>query len=260
MRLRRVRIVIPGILLGCFVQPAAASDRLAPEPARTAAIAASALGLILGAELTPGTLMPAQCRWCDPPAFDRSVRDALRWSDTSRANLLSHVAVSSVGLGLATADFAARGDLDRGAEDLLVAVEAIAIAGVATEVVKFAAARRRPYAWAAGVRREANDDTSFPSGHAAAAFAAAGAFGTIAHLRGDSAAPVYAVGFAAATGVAYLRMAADRHWLSDVATGAALGTAIGVAAPLLLHRRSASSRSSVAFSAGPGVATLAISF
>jgi membrane-associated phospholipid phosphatase len=256
--LPRVRIVTLTLLLGCFAQPANAADELAPEPARTAAVAASALGLVLGAELTAGTFLPAQCRWCGPPAFDRSVRDALRWSDTSRANLLSHVTVTALGLGLATADFAARGDLNRGAEDLLVAVEAIAVAGVATEVVKFAAARRRPYAWAAGVRRDANDDSSFPSGHAAAAFAAAGAFGTIAHLRGDSAAPVYAAGFAAATGVAYLRVAADRHWLSDVATGAALGTAIGVAMPLLLHRRSASSRSSVAFSAGPGVATLTI--
>jgi membrane-associated phospholipid phosphatase len=55
-------------------------------------------------------------------------------------------------------------------------------------------------------------------------------------------------------------MAADRHWLSDVAAGAVLGTAVGIAAPLLLHRASGSSPPSFALSAGPGVATLTVAF
>jgi membrane-associated phospholipid phosphatase len=35
----------------------------------------------------------------------------------------------------------------------------------------------------------------------------------------------------------YLRIAADKHYLSDVLTGALLGSAMGVAIPLLLHPR-----------------------
>src|SRR5690349_11094924 len=67
MRLRSVRIVIVTTLLGCFARRAGGADELAPEPARTAAVASLALGLILGAELTPGTLVPAQSTWCEPP-------------------------------------------------------------------------------------------------------------------------------------------------------------------------------------------------
>jgi membrane-associated phospholipid phosphatase len=259
MRIPAARRVIVVTLLACFAR-AAIADELAPEIPRTAAVALSGLGFVLAAEATPGTFMPAQCRWCEPPGFDRSVRDALRWSNPGSASTLSHVELAAVTVGLASADLAARRDLRRGAEDLLVATEAIALAEVGIEVLKLTTARRRPAAWAAGVRRDAGDDASFASGHAAAAFAAAGAFGTIAHLRGGSAVPVYAAGFAAAAGVGYLRVAGDRHWLSDVAAGAALGTAVGVAAPLLLHRRSGSSASPVSISAGPGVATLTIAF
>ncbi|HSO33467.1 MAG TPA: phosphatase PAP2 family protein, partial [Labilithrix sp.] len=40
---------------------------------------------------------------------------------------------------------------------------------------------------------------------------------------------------AVATG--YLRIAGDKHYLSDVLTGAILGAAVGVALPLLFHGR-----------------------
>jgi membrane-associated phospholipid phosphatase len=33
-----------------------------------------------------------------------------------------------------------------------------------------------------------------------------------------------------------MRVAADRHWLSDVAVGALVGSGIGVAIPMLAHR------------------------
>jgi membrane-associated phospholipid phosphatase len=56
-------------------------------------------------------------------------------------------------------------------------------------------------------------------------------------LRGDEAAPwVWAIGLTLATGVGYLRVGADAHWLTDVLAGAAVGTAIGVAVPLFEKR------------------------
>jgi membrane-associated phospholipid phosphatase len=62
-------------------------------------------------------------------------------------------------------------------------------------------------------------------------------------LRGDSGWPwIHAGGAAAAAAVAYFRIAADKHWLTDVAVGAAIGSAIGVALPLLLHRGSGGAR------------------
>lgn len=76
------------------------------------------------------------------------------------------------------------------------------------------------------------------SGHASGTFAGAAAFGTVAMLRGYPGWPwLSAAGFTSATAISYLRMAADRHWLTDVVAGAALGTGIGIAVPLLLHRK-----------------------
>src|ERR1041385_7661728 len=38
-------------------------------------------------------LAPAQCRWCDAPGFDTSVRNAVVWHDTATADLLSNIDV-----------------------------------------------------------------------------------------------------------------------------------------------------------------------
>jgi len=204
----------------------------------TAGVAGSALAVWGASELARDRLAPLSCRWCQPSALERHARAQLVWSDTSAAATLSDLLVLVLPASLATADyfFAAR-DVRRAGEDVLVAVEAVALAGLGTQAMKFAAARRRPDAWARGTRTSSDDDLSFFSGHASVAFAAAGAFGTVAWLRGYEAWPaVYAAGFGAATAIAYLRLAADRHWLSDVGAGAAFSTAVGIAVPLLLHR------------------------
>jgi membrane-associated phospholipid phosphatase len=46
---------------------------------------------------------------------------------------------------------------------------------------------------------------------------------------------VWATGFSLAAFVGYLRIAADKHYMSDVLVGAATGTAAGVLIPLLFH-------------------------
>jgi membrane-associated phospholipid phosphatase len=219
--------------------PARAADELAVDVPTTAIVTGSALALWAAGELGASALVPDTCRWCEPPALDRRARDALRWGDPATAGLLSNVAVLALPAALtARVYLASGGDLRRTGEDALVVAETVALTEVATTVVKVTVARRRPYAWAAGQRVSADDDLSFFSGHASAAFAMAGAFGTVAQLRGDPAWPVvYAVGFPAAALVAYLRVGADKHWLTDVAVGAAVGTVSGLVLPRLLHRR-----------------------
>ena len=39
----------------------------------------------------------------------------------------------------------------------------------------------------------------------------------------------------------YLRLAADKHWLTDVLAGAAIGATVGILVPLLFHGRRAES-------------------
>src|SRR2546428_212192 len=87
-----------------------------------------------------------------------------------------------------------------------------------------------------GARASADDDASFYSGHASAAFAVATSFATCASMRGDGDAWVaWAAGLPLAALTGYLRIAADRHYLSDVLVGAGAGTLFGTLVPRLLH-------------------------
>lgn len=216
------------------------ADDLSVDLRVTGAVTGSATALFIALELAGDTLTPATCRWCDPPGLDRNARLHLRWDDTSRAATISDVLLVGIPSSLIAVDYFVleHGDVHRFAEDVLVGLEALAVTAVATDAIKYGVARRRPNAWASGVRKSFGDDNSFLSGHASGTFAAAAAFGTVAKLRGYPSWPlIYAAGFTGATAVTYLRMAADRHWLTDVLSGAALGTGIGLGLPLLLHRK-----------------------
>src|SRR4051812_24962538 len=46
----------------------------------------------IGSELLKSHLAPDRCRWCDPPGFDRDVRDRWKWSDPDKADTYSNVA------------------------------------------------------------------------------------------------------------------------------------------------------------------------
>lgn len=230
------------LALSLAVLPPAISraDELSVDVPTTAAVSGTAAVVFGALELNGGKLTPSTCRWCEPPGLDRNVRLHLRWSDTKLAGNISDALLIGTPLSLAALHyFVLTGrDLHRFGEDALVVFEAVAMTALATDVVKYSVARRRPDAWAAGVRNSAGDDNAFLSGHASGTFAAAAAFGTVAMLRGYSGWPwLYAAGFTSATAISYLRVAADRHWLTDVAAGAALGTGIGMAVPLLLHRK-----------------------
>lgn len=124
--------------------------------------------------------------------------------------------------------------------DLLLVLEAAGIAVDLNQVAKFAVGRQRPF-----VRygdpdraRDPDDNLSFYSSHTGLAFSLAASAGTVSSLRGYRCAPwVWAVGMSLAALTAYLRVASDEHYLTDVVAGAAVGTAVGIAVPRLLHGR-----------------------
>ena len=71
--------------------------------------------------------------------------------------------------------------------------------------------------------------TSFPSGHAAAAFSAATVLSIEARRSWPKAAPVLTpLLYGGATAVGLARMYDSRHWASDVALGATVGTLTGI--------------------------------
>jgi membrane-associated phospholipid phosphatase len=96
----------------------------------------------------------------------------------------------------------------------------IVVAGAATEAIKLAVGRYRPFESQHDSHRFApfSGHDSFPSGHVTLAFAAAGA---VDHET--SARWVPWVVYPLAVTVCWSRVRDDEHWTSDVAAGAAIG-------------------------------------
>lgn len=180
-------------------------------------------------------------------AVDQAVQDAVAGTATPHLDRLM-VGVSTAAnysrLWLVTAAAVAALGGGRGRRAACQGVLAIAVTSAVTNLLlKPLAGRQRP---ARSGRRRVQDSRrvrqpasrSFPSGHAASAFAFATATGQAApHLR----LPLY---LAAAT-VAYSRVHTGVHYQSDVAAGALVGSLCGASVPRLaahLARRGAGSR------------------
>lgn len=183
-------------------------------------------------------LAPTTCNWCSPTSLDANLRDSLRWNDRDTAGTLSDVTAfamaPTVSLGLILlhtpptwADVI---------DNLVPIAETMVVTQWVTRMVKLAVARERPYAHY-GQSDSPEASLSFPSGHTSRAFALATSAGLIAHVRGYSIEPIiWAVGMSLAGTSAYLRIAADSHYLTDVLAGAALGASAGLTVPWLMRR------------------------
>ena len=203
-----------------------------------------ALGLyLLSGVVFDTSLQATTCRWCDPPDFDRAARHALLWQNTALANTLSsydaYVLAPAVGLSLlilSDADASASRLID----DVLPVAETVAIVQVGTQLGKYLVARQRPYAHYATTTLDPNADnnSSFWSGHSVLGFAITSAAGTVCHFRGYWTEPyVWGAGIALSLSTEYLRIAADKHYLSDVVTGGLVGLGVGLLVPRLMQRQ-----------------------
>jgi len=107
----------------------------------------------------------------------------------------------------------------------LYGAESFILSGLIVNAIKLSTGRHRPYtgstheAWDGPSWSASADRTSFPSGHAASAFSVATVVGQeYADVRW---APSLAYGLAALTAAS--RVYGNKHWLSDVVLGSALG-------------------------------------
>ncbi|MDC0740028.1 phosphatase PAP2 family protein [Polyangium mundeleinium] len=200
-------------------------------------------------EVLKSKIAPATCRWCSPPGFDDSIARALRWSNTKTAARISDVGLyglaplAAFGFDAAVV-YASGGTLAEWGTDVIVLLQSMVVAADLTQIVKFSVARERPLLEYGSVSPEDRDNRdnnlSFFSGHTSFTFSAAVSAGTLATLKGYRAAPwIWATGLTIATATGYLRMAADKHYFSDVMVGAIVGSAVGFVVPWL-HRPSAS--------------------
>lgn len=213
-------------------------------------MAFTAIGAVwIGTEVEKETFAPKECRWCDEiPGVDRAARTAFLWNEPGDADDASDVLdfavlpVAMIGLdAILASQHGAVGET--WGEDTAIIVQTALTASLINQIVKFGAGRERPFVHALATDEEkantdhpADNNLSFYSGHASLAFALLGSTASVTHMRGyRNAWVVWPVGGVAAVAVAWLRIAADKHYLTDVAVGALVGGTIGVMMPRLLH-------------------------
>lgn len=263
-----------GAIVGAAVLTASRARAEAPRPHELkydVALDASVIGvsaaLVVGSELLKG-VKPLTCRWCDRDdgndslnAVDRWGR-TLRWRDPSRAQFDSNLAALILEPALLLVDMvvvSGADDADRAFPvDMLIIAEAAAVSTLLNQTTKLVFARERPFVHALAPDQRmktevpSDNNVSFYSGHSAMTFSLASAAGTVATLRGYRLMPlVWATLMPLAAVTGYLRIAGDKHYLSDVLTGAIVGAAVGVALPLLFHGRASDDRAPIASGAAP---------
>jgi membrane-associated phospholipid phosphatase len=197
-------------------------------------------GLVLS-EVFKEDLVSTKCRWCARNPFDEGARNALRWHNTGAANLTSYVTAFAL-VPLSAYGLAALAGADRRSgtlgQDAMIVTEATVAALALDQAVKFIAVRERPFVRTAEGPLSAESRVSFFSGHTTLAFALATSAGTVAQMRGYRMAPVvWATTLPMALLSGYLRIAADKHYATDVLVGMLVGSLFGVGLPLLAHRR-----------------------
>ncbi|MGE0550739.1 MAG: phosphatase PAP2 family protein [Kofleriaceae bacterium] len=191
------------------------------------------------------SLVADDCRWCGPPGIDASVRNSLVWDDTGRAgwwsNATGYVSAPALSLGtVAVLGLVEDGTWGRLLDDTVPILETVAVSQVVTQLLKFAVARQRPFVHYAGAAHsaETDDNMSFYSGHAALAFGVVTSAGMVLHWRGSRLEwLMWGAGMALSATTGYLRIAADKHYFTDVLTGSVIGVAAGLTIPRWMRDR-----------------------
>lgn len=189
-----------------------------------AGVFAGALGVGM-TELYKGDIAAADPRWKTPPAFDGSVREGAKWSNTKLAGGLSDAMVWGV---IAPAAFLSplllKSSYGRSA---LTIAEAAVATGVVTQIAKFSFARARPYAYYSNDYSNPDSRLSFFSGHTSYSFALSlSSAMLLADAYPRHKILIYTVALIVAAIPGYLRLAADKHYFSDVMTGAVVGSSL----------------------------------
>ncbi len=215
---------------------------------------AAALALSIGAA-APAAEAQTQPNFQGGWLFDEPLRDMLRANtDAGRSaadtasNVLLYASIAAPYVDLGVHAFTLRPPALDVFEVGLVDTAAFALSLGAVSLLKTAVGRERPYATEANlsVTCAANPDAagcgtdrnaSFPSGHAAMAFTAAGL--VCAHEitlgpRSPWNAATCSTAMAAASATALLRIVADRHYATDTLAGAAIGLTFGLLLPMTL--------------------------
>lgn len=206
--------------------------------------AAAAAAYTLSETVLKPSLASPTCKWCSVDSLDANVRNAVVWQHRSTAVVLSNIdgyllapafviGMTSVGAWTANDSSTARV-----IDDTIPVLETVMLSELVDQAAKFSFARQRPYAhFTPPATQDIDDNVSFFSGHSVLVFGLTTSAGVIAHRRHSWTEPyIWIGGGVLAVSTAYLRMAGDEHYLTDIATGATVGVASGLLVPKLMER------------------------
>ncbi len=222
--------------------------------------------------LATAIVKPISHPWKGGVLFDESARDAMRLKDIDARGIArdtSDVLLSVSVMGPLLIDAMATAWWYRGSKDVaqqmaLIDIETLSVSAAAHGIVAMVASRERPYVRTCGGEQPANSIEcntfdqyrSYYSGHTTLTFTSASLV-CMHHLNlhlfetpaTDVLACVSSMATAGLTGA--LRIMSDAHYVTDVISGAVLGTGIGFAVPYFLHyRRSGTGEASSADASG----------
>jgi len=220
-------------------------------------------GALLGAAAALGRWPdPSQCRWCDRNAagqdtlnaLDQSTRNAWIWSSENRGK----ANVISLGTEFAPLVFLIPQGDHRFDETAIPVLRAFAVSALVSDAIKLATARERPDVhFGTADPSTIGANKSFVSGHTSGVFSLVFALARVYADRNDPHTRwVWMAGLPLAAYTGYLRIAADKHYATDVLTGAAIGGAIGWTTPgLWKHEVGGAGAPEAALAVGAGTLT-----
>ncbi|MFL5814100.1 MAG: phosphatase PAP2 family protein [Bdellovibrionia bacterium] len=207
------------------------------SPAVDAAIiGATALGSVIPQTLSSHLISPScPCNAGDVNGFDRPTIG----NHSQTAATISDVTLGAAMLVPPVLDYLTVGAGSAWVEDLVVYSEVLSVSGAFTTLSKFTVQRPIPLEYSGDLsHQDTNGYASFFSGHTALAFAALSAAAITADYRYHLGAWPWLVVAGAGASVAYERVAAGRHFPTDVMMGALAGTVTGVFIPIFHRRKS----------------------
>ena len=177
---------------------------------------------------------PQKPKWEGGILWDDGVREAFKYEIKSNREIANAISDYLLGTSLAVPTILALFTEDRWKRGLVVA-NSILTTAFLNNVTKKAVARERPFGRGCKKDKKYGDcksdsiHESFYSGHSALTSAGAGV------LCAQEFDGWCVIGMAVSLTTGYLRIAADKHYFSDVITGFAAGTLVGFLLPKVEH-------------------------
>ena len=188
------------------------------------------LGLFLSIEYDLMNLNSVQNKnFNHPNKFDTYFRNKMLWNNQNvdKAKFYSDILLYGVVLGsIPASPLISKKNNYRSM--ILANIEVLAINGLITDITKYIVGRQRPYSY---FKTNGNDKESFKSffsGHTSSAFA----IGTSSAIMLSDEYPdkktlIWSSFYTIASATGYFRIAADKHYLTDVIMGAIVGSSVG---------------------------------